>query len=40
MTVLSLTLCDDQWSEILDFGLKQNPKCATSVNKKKKPNYL
>ena len=31
---LSLTLFDNQWSEMLDFSLKQNPKCATSVDKK------
>ena len=32
--VRSLALWDDQWSEMLDFGLKQNPKYATSVDKK------
>ena len=30
----SLTLWDDQWTEMLDCGLKQNPKCATSTDKK------
>ena len=30
----SLKLWDDQWSEMLDCGLKQNPKCATSTDKK------
>ena len=32
----SLTLWDNQWPEIIDFGLKQNPKYATSVYTKKR----
>ena len=31
-----MTLWDKQWSEILQFGIKQNPKYVTSVDKKRK----
>ena len=28
-----MTLLDNQWPEMLDFDLKQNPKYSTSVDK-------
>ena len=34
MTTFTLFDWDNQWSEMLDFGLKKNPKYATSVDKK------
>ena len=32
--VRSFSLWDDQWSEMFDFGLNQNHKYATSVDKR------